>query len=103
MQQITQQDAVLWGTAIIGFGQYHYTYESGRKGDWLKIGFSPRKTNMSIYLMNGFSDYEQLLSQLGKHKIAKSCLYINKLADVDLSVLKKLIKQSYVFMTKKYG
>jgi hypothetical protein len=103
MEAITKQPAVLWGSSIIGFGQYHYEYESGCKGDWMKTGFSVQKTKVSIYLINGFSEYAQLLSQLGKHKLGKSCLYINKLADVDLDILRQLIKESYEYMCNKYS
>ena len=103
MEAITKQPAVLWGSSIIGFGQYHYEYESGCKGDWMKVGFSVQKTKVSIYLINGFSEYAQLLSQLGKHKLGKSCLYINKLDDVDLDILRQLIKESYEYMCNKYS
>jgi hypothetical protein len=101
-ETITKQKAVLWGDSIIGFGQYHYQYASGCSGDWMKTGFSPRKTNLSLYLMNGFAEYDELLAQLGKHKLGKSCLYINKLADIDIEILTQLIKLSYVYMSKKY-
>lgn len=92
---ITQQPAKMWGTAIIGFGSYHYRYASGREGDWMRTGFSPRKSNLSLYIMNGFKQYDELLKQLGKHKIGKSCLYINKLANIDLDILKEMIRHSY--------
>jgi hypothetical protein len=97
MQQITGEEAVMWGS-IIGFGSYHYKYESGREGDMPLIGFSPRKQSMTLYIMPGFDDYEDLLGKLGKHKIGKACLYVNKLADVDADVLRKLIKRSYTHM-----
>ncbi len=102
LSEITCQSAVLWGSSIIGYGQYHYEYDSGCKGDWMKIGFSVQKTKLSVYLVNGFSSYEKLLGKLGKHKLGKSCLYINKLADVDLEILKKLMTDSYHCMNKKY-
>lgn len=98
MQEITGEDAVLWGSSIIGFGNYHYKYESGREGDMPLVGFSPRKQSMTLYIMPGFDNYENLLEQLGKHKIGKACLYVNKLADVDEDVLKNLIKDSYEYM-----
>ncbi len=101
MEAITKTKPVMWGTSIIGFGSYHYEYKSGRSGDWLRIGFSPRKASLSLYIMNGFSEYESLLGKLGKYKTGKSCLYINKLADVDLDVLKELIHHS--FYTAKLG
>jgi len=103
MTDVTKQPATLWGDSIIGFDQYHYEYESGCKGDWMKIGFSVQKAKLSVYLMNGFSQYEKLLAELGKHKLGQSCLYINKLADVDLVVLKQLISESYLYMNEKYG
>ncbi|TFG06446.1 DUF1801 domain-containing protein, partial [Candidatus Thorarchaeota archaeon] len=76
------------------FGSYHYKYASGREGDWMKTGFSPRKQNLTVYIMSGFEEYKDLLAKLGKYKIGKSCLYINKLADVDKSVLKQIIRNS---------
>ncbi|MFW9847068.1 MAG: DUF1801 domain-containing protein [Candidatus Thorarchaeota archaeon] len=79
---------------MVGFGSYHYKYESGREGDMPLTGFSPRKQSLTVYIMSGFEEYEDLLSKLGKHKIGKSCLYINKLADVDKDVLKRIIKKS---------
>ena len=97
MQKITGEQAVMWGS-IVGFGSYHYKYESGREGDMPLIGFSPRKQSMTVYIMPGFDDYEDLLGELGKHKTGKACLYINKLADVDADVLRKLIKRSYTHM-----
>ena len=98
MKEITGEDAVLWGSSIVGFGSYHYKYESGREGDMPLVGFSPRKKSMTLYIMPGFDDYDQMLAELGKHKIGKSCLYINKLADVNDNVLQRLIKHSYEHM-----
>lgn len=97
MEEITSEDATLWGN-IVGFGSYHYKYESGREGDMPLIGFSPRKQSMTVYIMPGFDEYDEMLSQLGKHKIGKACLYINKLADVDEAVLRRLIKRAYTHM-----
>ncbi len=102
MQEITGEPPVMWGPSIIGFGTYHYRYESGREGDFLITGLSPRKQNLVLYIMPGFSKYEELLSKLGKHKTGKSCLYINKLEDIHLPTLKRLIKQSITMMRKKY-
>jgi len=102
-EKITAQPAVLWGTAIVGYGSYHYVYASGREGDWMKTGFSPRKSNMSIYLMNGYDDYQQELKQLGKFKKGKSCLTVNKLEDIDLDILSKMIAHSYQWMCDKYS
>ncbi|MDC0738981.1 DUF1801 domain-containing protein [Cognatishimia sp. SS12] len=84
--------AKMWGPSIVGFGRYHYVYDSGREGDFLATGFSPRKANLSIYIMPGYQDYSDILSRLGKHKLGKSCLYVNKLADIDLEVLAELIR-----------
>jgi len=100
MQEVTNAKPKMWGTSIIGFGDYTYTYESGRTGEWMLVGFSPRKQNLTLYIMPGFEAYEELLGKLGKHKIGKSCLYINKLADVDLTVLKELVAQSVSHMQK---
>ena len=94
MEDITGEEPVMWGPSIIGFGSYHYKYASGREGDWMKVGFSPRKQNMTLYIMDGFKNYEPLLEKLGKHKTGKSCLYINKIEDVDQEVLKQLVKES---------
>ncbi len=102
MQEITKEKAILWGSAIVGFGSYHYKYASGCEGDWMKTGFSPRKSYISVYIMNGFDKYENLIEDLGKHKRGKSCLNINKLADIDLQVLTELISRSYTAMNEKY-
>ena len=98
MEEITGQEAVLWGSSIVGFGSYHYVYESGREGDMPLAGFSPRKQSMTVYIMPGFDEYDEQLAELGKHKIGKACLYINKLADVDEEVLRRLIASSYEHM-----
>jgi hypothetical protein len=103
MKRITGEEPVMWGPSIIGFGSYHYKYESGREGDWFLTGFSPRKANLSVYIMAGFDKYENLMSKLGKHKTGTSCLYINKLDDIDLDVLEELIRESLIYMKKKYG
>lgn len=102
MSEITGIAPKMWGGSIIGFDSYHYTYASGREGDWPIVGFSPRKQNISLYIMPGFTEFEPLLEKLGKYKISKACLYINKLADVDLEILKKIIKQSVDSMRNKY-
>jgi len=83
MQDVTKQDPVMWGPSIIGFGKYHYKYESGHEGDSCIIGFSPRKQNITLYVMEGLKALEPLLEKLGKHKTGKGCLYIKKLDDVD--------------------
>ncbi|MDX1683866.1 MAG: DUF1801 domain-containing protein [Saprospiraceae bacterium] len=103
MERITGHKPTMWGPGIIGFDTYHYKYESGREGDFFKVGLSPRKQNLSVYILPGFDRYENLLSQLGKYKTGKSCLYINRLSDVDMDVLEELISESYRFMNEKYG
>ena len=94
MKKITDSEPKMWGASIVGFGNHHYKYQSGREGDWFLAGFSPRKQNLTLYVMSGFPGYEELLAKLGKHKIGKSCLYINKLEDVNLSVLGEMIEKS---------
>lgn len=88
------QPARMWGSSIVGFGAYHYVYDSGREGDWFEVGFSPRKQNLTVYIMPGFERYDELLNQLGKHSTGKSCLYIKRLADVDENALRRLIDLS---------
>ena len=90
----------MWGANIVGFGSYHYTYASGRTGDWPLIGFAPRKTNITLYIMAGFEQYDALLAKLGKHSTGKSCLYIKRLFDVHLPTLKKLVEASVKHMKK---
>lgn len=99
-EEVTGMEPQMWGDSIVGFGSYHYTYASGREGDWMLTGFSPRKQNLTLYIMDGFDEYDKLLAKLGKHKLGKSCLYINKLEDVDPKVLKQLIKKSVEHMQK---
>lgn len=98
MRDISGEDAVLWGDSIVGFGSYHYKYASGREGDWMLTGFSPRKQNLTIYIMSGFDEYQELMERLGKYKTGKSCLYIKKLEDIDVKILKELIKKSIAHM-----
>jgi len=95
MQKVSNSEPVIWGSAIIGFGTYHYVYESGREGDMVVIGFSPRKQNISIYLMGGLNNVEDELSKLGKYKTGKGCLYIKSLRDVNEEVLKKVFAKAY--------
>lgn len=102
MQNITGVAPVMWGSSIVGFGEYHYKYASGREGDWLLTGFSARKQSLTIYIMNGFVQYDSFLSQLGNHKLGKSCLYIKSLSDIDTSVLSRLINQSVNDMKNMY-
>ncbi|WP_298496125.1 DUF1801 domain-containing protein [uncultured Maritimibacter sp.] len=91
-REVTGWAPRLWGPSIVGYGSYHYRYETGREGDFLATGFSPRKANLVVYIMPGYQDYSALLEDLGKHKLGKSCLYINRLSDVDEAVLRRLIR-----------
>jgi hypothetical protein len=100
MRQVTKEAPKMWGSSIVGFGSYHYKGASGREGDWLLTGFSPRKDNLTLYIMGGFELHKDLLKKLGKHKTSVGCLYIKKLDDVDKKVLKELVAES-VKITKK--
>ena len=100
MTDITGQKPKMWGPSIVGFGSYHYKYASGQEGDWPIVSFSPRKQNLTLYVLDGSAGEEELLQKLGKHSTGKSCLYIKRLDDVDLPTLKKLIKQLYQRKTK---
>lgn len=94
MRQATGAKPTMWGPGIVGFGSYHYKYASGREADWFLAGFAPRKQNLTLYIVSGFDRYEALLRELGKHKTGKSCLYIKRLADIDMEVLEELIQRS---------
>jgi hypothetical protein len=94
MQDVTKEEPTMWGSSIVGFGRYRYEYESGREGEWPITGFSPRKGDLTLYIMPGFEIAPDLMERLGKYKTGKSCLYIKKLADVDRKVLKQLIQKS---------
>jgi hypothetical protein len=100
MKGVTGTEPKMWGDSIVGFGTYHYKYASGREGDYMLTGFSPRKQNLTLYIIAGFEQYDALLSKLGKFKTGKSCLYINKLEDVDSEVLRELVKQSVQHMVE---
>jgi Domain of unknown function (DU1801) len=102
MQKITNEEPKLWGSAIVGFGTYTYKYASGQQGDWPLVGFSPRKQNLTLYIMPGFDKYDDLMSKLGKYKTGKSCLYIKSLQDIDVKVLQEIITLSVDFMKRKY-
>jgi hypothetical protein len=102
MRAATKQEPVMWGTSIIGFGTYRYKYASGREGDWPIVGLSPRKQNLTVYIMPGFSEFEDLLAKLGKHTTGSSCLYIKRLSDIDLPTLKTIITRSVATMKKKH-
>jgi len=100
--KVTGEKAKMWGTSIVGFGMYHYKSErSSQEGDWPLVGFSPRKQNLSLYVMSELVDFEDLLQDLGKHKTSKGCLYINKLEDIDMKVLEKVVKKSYEIVKKE--
>ena len=102
--EITKEKPRMWGSSIIGFGQYHYKSERSRQeGDWPLTDFSPRKQNLTLYIMDGFDDYADLLQGLGKHKTSKGCLYINRLEDVDQAVLEDLIRKSFLAMKQTYN
>ena len=95
MREITGLEPDMWGPSIVGFGDVHYKYESGREGDMFLIGFSPRKRSLSLYVLGDFAERDALLERLGKHRKGVSCLYVNKLADVDMDVLRELARRSY--------
>jgi len=100
MKAATKSEPVMWGDSIVGFGTYHYTYASGREGDWMLTAFSPRKQNITLYFMTGFERYEELLAKLGKHSLGKGCLYIKRLSDVHQPTLEKLIEESVNYTIK---
>jgi len=100
-KKVTGEKPVMWGSSIVGFGSYHYKSErSSQEGDWPLTGFSPRKQNLTIYIMSGFEDVDDLLKKLGKHKKSVGCLYVNKLVDVDKKVLSQIVKQSFEQMKR---
>jgi hypothetical protein len=94
MRDVTGEEPRMYGASIVGFGKYHYKYDSGREGDFILTGFSPRKQNLTLYLMGGFENDEEVRGRLGKHKVGKSCLYINKLDDVNEEVLREMVQRS---------
>ena len=98
MKDVTGEEPIMWGDSIVGFGTYKYKYASGREGEWMVTGFSPRKQNLTLYIMDGFDEYDELLENLGKHTTGKSCLYIKKLEDVDQDVLRELVSKSVEHM-----
>ncbi|TXK51579.1 DUF1801 domain-containing protein [Pontibacter qinzhouensis] len=102
MKKVTGKEPVMWGSSIVGFGRYHYRYDSGHEGDAPLLGFSPRKQNFSLYLLPGLQSQEELLAELGKHKAGKGCLYINKLADVNVSVLERLMQHTVEMLQARY-
>jgi uncharacterized protein YdhG (YjbR/CyaY superfamily) len=102
MRKATGKKAQMWGPSIVGYGTYHYKYASGREGDFMITGFSPRKQALTVYILPGFENFEALMSKLGKYKTGKSCLYIKRLSDVDENVLERLISESVKYMRKHY-
>lgn len=104
MKEITGEKPVMWGPSLIGFGSYHYKSErSKQEGDWPLTGFSPRKQNMTVYIMPGFQKYEALMKKIGKHTTGSSCLYFKKLDDIDQDVLHELISESFAYMKKTHA
>lgn len=102
MRKATRAEPVMWGPSIVGFGKCHMVYESGRELDWMLTGFSPRKSDLTLYIMSGFEGHADLMKKLGKYKTGKSCLYIKRLADVDAPTLRELVKRSVSYMKKTY-
>ena len=104
MQEFTGYEPIMWGPSIIGFGKYHYKSErSSQKGDWPLVGFSPRKSALTLYVNSGRPDQDALLEKLGKFKMGKSCIYVKKLSDIDQDVLKKIMQSTIDFLKEKYG
>lgn len=102
-EEITGEKSAMWGESIIGFGMYHYKSErSSQEGDWPLVGFSPRKQNLTLYIMHGNNTNQELLGKLGKHKSSVGCLYVNRLSDIDETILQKLIKSAFEYMQKAY-
>ena len=102
LERLAGEQPYMWGTSIVGYGTYHYVYDSGREGDAARIGFSPRAKELVVYLVDGYEERADLLARLGKHRIGKSCLYIRKLADVDRGVLEELVAASLASMDERY-
>ena len=103
MQTVSGSEATMWGASIIGFGKYHYKYESGHEGNAPLLGFSPRKSAISLYVFTGLEEHESLLTSLGKFKRWKACLYVNKLSDIDLDQLQKIMKANIEYLQKRYN
>jgi hypothetical protein len=103
MEEVTGCKPVMWGPSIVGFGSYHYKYGSGQEADWPMTGFSPRKQNLTVYIMGGFTKHPELMEKLGKHTKSKGCLYVKRLEDIHLPTLKKLVRESVKYVKKTYG
>jgi hypothetical protein len=103
MRRATGEVPRMWGPSMVGFGSYHYRYESGREGDWFLAGFSPRKKALTVYVMAGFTGFEELLARLGRHETGKSCLYLRSLAEVDAEVLEELVRRSAEHVARQYA
>ena len=101
-QEVTGFPPIMWGSSIVGYGRYHYVYDSGRSGDSMMTGFSPRKASLSVYIMPGYQGLDSFLQRLGKHKTGKSCLYINKLTDIDMKVLEEVVRHGVGYLQGKY-
>ena len=102
MERLSGEPATMWGPSIVGFGRYHYRYDSGHEGEWARIGFSPRARELVLYIMGGFPRHQALMDRLGKYRTGKSCLYVKRLSDVDESVLEALIAESLAYMRERY-
>jgi hypothetical protein len=100
MSEVTKAAPEMWGPSIVGFGRYRYKYATGREGDWMLMGFSPRKGDLTLYIMPGVHEYPELMSKLGKHKTGKSCVYIKRLGDVEIKVLRRILQESLKKMSK---
>ncbi len=101
-QDVTKEPPKMWGSSMVGFGTYHYKYASGREGDWFLAGFSPRKQNLTLYVMSGFNGHDEIMKKLGSFKTGSSCIYVKRLSDIDLSALKELVRKSVAAVKKRY-
>ncbi len=103
MREVTGEEPQLWSGSMVGFGTYHYRYASGREGEYFKVGFAPRKANLTIYLMSGFDGHDDLLARLGPHTTGKSCLYVKRLDDIDTKTLTELVQRSMAHLDRVWG
>jgi hypothetical protein len=103
MEEVVGEPPAIWGASMVGFGTYHYRYDSGREGDWFLAGFSPRKNDLTLYITAGFDQWPGLMGRLGKYRTGKSCLYLKRLSDVDLDALEELIRESVAHMRERHG